>query len=144
MIDVSEERREDAAGAGASWTADPDGALRAGGRQDVVFVTAGATGVFERALELCADGGTVVLYGAFGKELTAPVAPDAIHHHELSVIGVYSHEPLDWRTSAGIIASGALARDLDALVTARFSLEDVLKAFELAARTPVYRVLVGG
>ncbi|HSS11725.1 MAG TPA: alcohol dehydrogenase catalytic domain-containing protein [Acidimicrobiales bacterium] len=143
MIDVSDRRLGDASTAGASWVVAPDDAVAVGGPQDVVFVTAGAPGSLELALSLCDDGGTVVLYGAFPKELTVPIAPDSIHHHELSVIGVYSQEPEDWRTSAGLIRSGALARDLSALVTARFPLSEVAEALQLASTSPAYRVLVG-
>jgi 2-desacetyl-2-hydroxyethyl bacteriochlorophyllide A dehydrogenase len=144
VVDVSDDRLADATDAGATWTADPATAPDRKGGQDLVFVTAGAPGVLELAIELCDDGGTVVLYGAFPKELTVPVAPDAIHHHELSLIGVYSHEPEDWRTAAGLIRSGAIAADLDRLVTARYQLDDVGEAFRHVATTPTYRVLVGG
>ncbi|MCU1459145.1 MAG: hypothetical protein JWL73_3237 [Actinomycetia bacterium] len=143
MIDVSDQRLQEAAAAGAAWTATPDTAVATGGKQDVVFVTAGAPGALELALQLCDDGGAVVLYGAFPKDLFASVGPDAIHHHEHSIIGVYSQEPEDWRTSAGLIRSGAIAADLDALVTGTYSLTDVNDAFELAANNPVFRVLVG-
>jgi L-iditol 2-dehydrogenase len=144
VVDVSEERRGDAVEAGATWVADPAAARATGGEQDLVFVTAGAPGALELALELCDDGATVVVYGAFPKELAVPVGPDAIHHHELSIVGVYSHEPEDWRTAAGLIRAAALAADLDRLVTARYGLERVVDAFRQASTTPSYRVLVGG
>jgi len=143
VVDVSEERCAQASEAGASWSAEPAQARATGGQQDLVFVTAGAPGALVLALELCDDGGTVVLYGAFPKELTVPIGPDAIHHHEYSIVGVYSHEPEDWRTAAGLIRSGAIAADLDRLVTARYGLEQVVDAFRQAATTPAYRVLVG-
>jgi threonine dehydrogenase-like Zn-dependent dehydrogenase len=140
MIDVSDARLADARIAGATWTESPDDAT---GPCDIVFVTAGAPGALERAIDIADDAASVVLYGAFPKQLQVPVAPDALHHHELSLIGVYSQEPEDWRTATGFIASGSLADDLDALVTARFVLDDVVDAFELASNNPVYRVLVG-
>lgn len=145
MIDVSRSRLDEARTAGAAWTADPTrpDELEAAGKHDIVFVTAGAPGALETAVDLCDDGGTVVLYGAFPKEMAVPVLPDAIHHRELSIVGVYSQEPEDWREAAGLIASGALAADLDALVSARYSLENVREALKFAATTPVYRVLVG-
>lgn len=145
-VDVSPDRLADAAAAGATWTASVDHAVAHGHghAHDVVFVTAGAPGAMELAMELADDGATVVVYGAFPKDLQVPVGPDAIHHHELSIVGVYSQEPEDWRTATGFIASGALARDLDALVTARFGLDRVAEAFVQATTTPVYRVLVGG
>jgi len=143
VVDVSDERRADAESASATWIATPDGARERAGTSDIVFVTAGAPGALEVAIELADDAGTVVLYGAFPKELHVPVAPDAIHHHELSLIGVYSQEPEDWRAAAAFIAAGTLAADLDALVTARYELDDVADAFRLASHSPVYRVLVG-
>lgn len=167
FVDVSEARRAEAAAAGADRTAAPDELAPGGpggpggpdssggpggsggppdgwaGAHDVVFVTAGVPGTVETALDLCDDGGSVVLYGAFPVEVTATVGVDRIHHHELSVIGVYSQEPSDWRTAAGLLRSGVLGADLDRLVTARYGLNDVADALELAATSPVYRVLVG-
>lgn len=144
VIDVSDARMADAADAGASWTATPEAAAERKGAADIVFVTAGVPGALEMATQLCDDGGTIVLYGAFPKDHLASVSPDAIHHHEQSIVGVYSQEPEDWRTAAGLLASGALAADLEPLVTARFGLADVSGALDLASGSPVYRVLVGG
>jgi threonine dehydrogenase-like Zn-dependent dehydrogenase len=143
IIDVSADRRADAEAAGASWVATPDDAAGRSQQCDIVFVTAGVPGAVELALSMCDDGGNVVLYGAFDKSLTTPVGPDRLHHHEISVIGVVNQEPEDWRTASGLLASGVLAADLDRLVTARFTLNNVLDAFSLAATQPVYRVLVG-
>jgi threonine dehydrogenase-like Zn-dependent dehydrogenase len=144
VVDVSPERLAEAVAAGASWTSTPGDAGARGAVADVVFVTAGVPGALEVALSLCDDAGTVVLYGAFPKDHTASVSPDAIHHHEISIVGVYSQEPDDWRTAAGLLASGVLGADLDALVTARYKLAEVGDALALAANSPVYRVLVGG
>jgi L-iditol 2-dehydrogenase len=144
LVDISADRLAEAREAGADWTAVPDEAVATGGKQDLVFVTAGAPGALETALALCDDGGTVVLFGAFPKDLVAGIGPDAVHHHELTVMGVFSHEPEDWTEAAALIASGRLAADLDGLVTAEFPLADVDGALRLAAESPVYRVLVGG
>ncbi len=64
VVDVSETRLDEARAAGAAWTATPESAL-ANGTNDVVFVTAGAPGALELALQLADDAGTIVLYGAF-------------------------------------------------------------------------------
>ena len=145
MVDISATRLAEAREAGASWVAEPGEATTSRrDAADIVFVTAGAPGALELGMSMCDDGGTVVVYGAFPKEHTEPVAPDAVHHHELSIVGVYSQEPQDWRTAAGLLSSGALAGDLQRLVTARYGLGDVSDAMELAAGSPVYRVLVGG
>ena len=143
MVDVDEQRRAEAAEAGAGWVAGPDDLADRHGQHDAVFVTAGAPGGVELALDLCDDGGVVVLYGAFPKDLMASVGADRIHHHEFSIIGVFSHEPEDWRTAAGLLSSGALAADLDRLVTARYRLDEVADALALTVSQPVYRVMVG-
>ena len=143
LIDVSDQRRVEASEAGAARAAGPDDLVAWSGDHDVVFVTAGAPGAVELALDLCDDAGAVVLYGAFSKDVVASVGADRIHHHELSIIGVFSHEPSDWRTAAGLLESGALATDLDRLVTARYRLAEVADALTLAVSQPVYRVMVG-
>ena len=143
MVDVSAERRSEAVDAGADWVAGPHDLSGWLGQHDVVFVTAGTPGAVELALDLCDDAGAVVLYGAFPKDVMASVGADRIHHHELSIIGVFSQEPEDWRTAAGLLSSGALAADLDRLVTARYRLDEVADAMTLAVSQPVYRVMVG-
>ncbi len=143
LVDVSEQRRIEAVEAGADWAAGPDDLAGWNGQHDAVFVTAGAPGAVELALDLCDDAGVVALYGAFPKDVMASVGADRIHHHELSIIGVFSHEPEDWRTAAGLLESGALASDLDRLVTARYRLDEVADALALAVSQPVYRVMVG-
>lgn len=143
VIDISKERRAEALAAGATRVAEPEAVDGWQHGHDVVFVTAGAPGAVELALDLCDDGGTVVLYGAFPRNVVATLGADRIHHHELSIIGVYSQEPCDWRVAAGLLSSGVLSGDLDRLITARYPLRDVAAAMDLAATTPVYRVLVG-
>ncbi len=144
MIDISGQRLDEARDARATWTATPDDAGEHAHGSDVVFVTAGAPGALQLALSLTDVAGTVVLYGAFPKGHTEAIDPDAIHHHENTVLGVFSQEPEDWRTAAGWLRSGRLGPELDALVTARFELSGVADALALAASSPVYRVLVGG
>jgi L-iditol 2-dehydrogenase len=144
VVEVSEQRRAEASAAGANWTASPQDARDAGGLSEVVFVTAGGPGVLELALDLLAKGGSAVLYGAFPGDVSVSVGPNDMHHEETSIIGVHSHEPEDWRAAAGLLSGGALARDLDALVTARFPLGQVGEGFRLADTKPVYRVIVGG
>ena len=143
VVDISSQRLFEASEAGASSAVGLEKATESNGQHDIVFVTAGTPGAVEVALDLCDDGGVVVLYGAFPKDVMASVGADRIHHHELSIVGVYSQEPEDWRAAAGFLRSGVLGPDLDRLVTARYRLAEVSDAMELASSSPVYRVLVG-
>lgn len=143
IIDVSSGRLQEATDAGADWTATPDALSDIPGQSEVVVVTAGVAGAVESALDRLAPGGSVALFGAFPKDLLADINPQNFHHDELSVVGVYAHEPEDWRSAAGLIASGSIASELDDLVTARFPLEGVEDALQLATSQPVFRVFVG-
>lgn len=140
VIDISEERLEMAKEFGATWTATPDRALEVGGKQDVVYVTAMA-GV-ELAVEMADKAGAVVLYSAFADDLPATVGAQRAHHEETMIIGAFSQEPDDWRTAAGLIRSGVIARDLDALVTATYDFDNVKDALTLVTTEPTFRVMV--
>lgn len=140
VIDLSADRRKEAADAGADWVAAPQEALDAGGRQDVVFVT--AMGGVDLAVELVDLGGTVVLYSAFDPDVTACVGADRSHREEVSIVGVYNQEPEDWRQTSAILRSGVIARQLDRLVTARYPLSRVGDALAQVSSEPTYRVFV--
>lgn len=140
VIDISEERLAQAKEFGATWTATPDNALEVGGKQDIIFVTAMA-GV-ELAVEMADLAGSVVLYSAFADDLPATVGAQRAHHEETKIIGAFSQEAEDWRTAAGIIRSGIIAADLDALVTAKYGFDGVEEALQLVTSQPTFRVFV--
>jgi threonine dehydrogenase-like Zn-dependent dehydrogenase len=140
VIDISDERLQEAKDVGATWVAKPDDALEVGGKQDVIFVTAMA-GV-DLAVELADLGGTVVLYSAFDKELPATVGADRSHREEVAIVGAFSQEPEDWKLGSSYIRSGIIAEELDRLVTARFPFEQIGDALRLVTTEPTYRVFV--
>lgn len=140
LIDISEERLEMVKEFGATWTATPDSALEVGGQQDVVFVTAMA-GV-DLAVEMVSPGGAVVLYSAFDKELPATIIADRAHREEVAIVGAYSQEPQDWQLGSAYIRNGLIAKDLDALVTAKFGFDEVAEALTLVTTEPTFRVFV--
>lgn len=140
VIDLSPQRRREAAGAGADWVAAPEDALRVGGSQDVVFVAAmGGVGL---AVELADAGGTVVLYSSFDPELEIRIGAHRMHRDEVSIVGVYNQEPEDWKEASTILRSGLLAADLERLITGRYPLTGIGDALHLVATEPTYRVFV--
>ena len=143
LIDISEQRLAEAAEAGSTRVAAPGDAVGWHGDHDVVFVTAGTPGAVELALDLCDDAGAVVLYGAFPKDVMASVGADRIHHHELSIIGVFSQEPETGGPRPACSAPGRLPPTLIGSLLLDTALDEVADAMALAASEPVYRVLVG-
>lgn len=140
VIDPSDERRRDAAAAGADWVAAPDEASRIGGHQDLVFVA--AMGGVDLAVELVDVGGTVVLYSSFDPELEIRMGAHRVHRDEISIVGVYNQEPEDWKETSTILRSGLLASDLDRLITGTYPLSKVGDALHLVVSEPTYRVFV--
>ena len=140
VVDISEERREMAKAAGATWTAAPEHALAVGGKQDVVFVTAMA-GV-DLGVEMADLGGTVVLYSAFDEQQLATLGADKSHREEVAIVGAFQQVVDDWKRAATVIRSGVIADDLDALVTAKYTFETVADALTLVTTEPTFRVFV--
>lgn len=140
VIDVSEERLQEATDSGADWVATPKDAVENGGKQDLIVVTA-MDGV-DLAVEMADLGGTVVLYSAFDNELPITVGADKCHREEISIVGAFSQEPEDWRLGSAYVRSGLIAEDLDRLVTARYPFEQIGDALRLVTTEPTYRVFV--
>jgi len=140
VVDTSAERREEAARFGAAWTAAPDQALAAGGKQDVVFAT--AVGGVDLAVEMAGLGGTVVLYSALDGDAAVSVSADRAHREEVAIVGAFSQEPADWALAASYLRNGVLASDLGALVTASYGFEGVADALMLVTTRPTFRVFV--
>lgn len=140
IIDVSDDRLDEAAAFGADWVARPEDALEVGGMQDVVIVTA-MSGV-DLAVEMADKGGTVVLYSAFDKDVPATVGADKSHREEISIVGAFSQEPEDWKYATALIRSGLIGRELDALVTAEYPFDDIADALTLVTTEPTFRVFV--
>ncbi len=140
VIDLSAARRSEALEVGADWVAEPGDAMEVGDRADVVFVA--AMGGVDLAVELADRGGTVVLYSAFDKDVTASVGADRSHREEVAIVGAFNQEPEDWRRASTIIRSGVIADQLDRLVSARFPLAGLGDALTLVTSEPTYRVFV--
>jgi len=140
VIDISEERREAAAEAGAHWVASPDEALAVGGKQDVVFVT--AMGGVDLAVEMADLGANIVLYSAFDRSTPATIGADRSHREEVSIVGSFSQEPADWQLGSAYLRSGILRGALDNLITARYTFDTVADALRLVTSEPTYRVMV--
>ncbi len=109
----------------------------------VVETTASAAG-FSDALSVVRKGGSVVLVGGYHKALE--INPGRIVGGEIRLTGSscygYSGMRKDFEWSADLISSGRVA--VSKLITHRFPLDDIKKAFEIAAdkKTGSIKVLV--
>lgn len=117
------ERRRSAEGFGATRTVDPAVEDVTALGVDAFIDASGATSAVVAGIAAVRGGGTVVLVGTGAAEIPLPIT--VIQNRELSITGVFRYTDT-WPTAAGLVASGQV--DLDALVTARYSLDDIEKA----------------
>jgi L-iditol 2-dehydrogenase len=90
---------------------------------DAFVDASGATPAVVSGIAAVRGGGTAVLVGMGADEVALPLA--VIQRRELVVTGVFRYADT-WPTAARLAASGRV--DLDALVTARFTLDEVEQA----------------
>ena len=92
---------------------------------DAFIDASGAPAAVASGIRAVRPGGTVVLVGSGAETMTLPT--QVIQNHELLLTGVFRYANT-WPTAIALIESGRV--DLDAMVTARFPLEQVAEALD--------------
>jgi L-iditol 2-dehydrogenase len=139
VSEPSEPRRKRAEELGADLTVDPltddlDAIIREnsdGRGADVVIVAAPSKPAQESALKITAVGGRINLFGGLPKDDPfIQFDSNLVHYKELIVTGTTACSTLDCMQAADLVNAGML--DLSALVTSRYPLSEVQKAFTAA------------
>ena len=117
-------------------------ARQSGGKgADVIIIAAPAHAAQENALRLAAIGGRVNLFGGLPKDKsTISFDSNMVHYKELIVTGTTACSTADCRQAAAIINAGRL--DLSPLISARYSLNQALEAFEHAQDQMALKIIV--
>ncbi|MBE3000438.1 NAD(P)-dependent alcohol dehydrogenase [Nocardiopsis sp. HNM0947] len=133
VSDVSGPRLAAARRFGATHTVDArEGPLAGSGvRAHVLVECSGAAPAAADAVLAVEPAGRVVLVGMGGQEMTLPVSH--VQNREIEVTGTFRYANT-WPAAIGLAASGAV--DLDALVTHRFGLAQVVEALTVGRRDP--------
>ena len=97
---------------------------------DVAICAIGSTTLAQQVTDLVAHAGRVSLFAGFSADETASIDVNAIHYRELLITGAFGLSRAHYDDAFELIASGRL--DVKALITHRFALEDVVKAFRTA------------
>lgn len=141
-------RREAALRAGADVVLDPmAGDLRAAVRTetrgqgaDVVICAIGIPALAAQAVGLAAKGGRVSLFAGFSKGETGNLDVNAIHYEELHLTGAFGLTRADYEDTLHMIADGRI--DLSDMVTHRFGLAEIERAFAVAESGAAMKVAV--
>jgi L-iditol 2-dehydrogenase len=100
-------------------------------RFDRVIEAAGTVEAWQRAVQLTAPGGTVVLFGGTPRGTTLEVDTFRLHYEALTMRGVFHHAPRHIRAALDELARDA--RPYRALLTHRFGLDDVVRPLAMTA-----------
>lgn len=134
-VDVSEQKLEWAAKFGAGKTINASKVERVskeikkltGGGADIVLEVIGNPRTFEEAFESVRIGGRLVAVG-YTHESSA-IVPGKIMFKEVDVVGSLGCRPVDYIPLIRMVAQGKV--DLSRVVTHRFGLEEIHRAFEV-------------
>lgn len=106
---------------------------------DAVYDTVGGAGPLGGALDLCRQGGTVVLFAHAGPQEPAGFPINELFKFEKRVVGAYSGALAEQRQVFELLASGAL--DPTPLVTHCLPLERFAEGVDLVRRRQALKVL---
>ncbi len=102
----------------------------AGGRgPHAVLVTVTNEPGLNMAFDLCAPGGTVLLYGPTKPEYRWPLNTNRVLFQEINIKGTYSAGPYDTRRTLSLLQDKLI--DANLLITHRFSIDEADKAWHL-------------
>jgi len=155
IVDLLDERLESATRFGADFALnggleDPVQRVReltSGHGADAVIVSPGITSLVEQAMQMVGQKGRVVLFGGFAKNSKVALDPNTIHYGEVVLTGSEGvgvrpsrQDLILYSRALDLIASGkVLVKDL---ITHRFPLEDIHKAFEIVERKQGLKAVV--
>lgn len=131
--------RVKAAGAEHAFTTLKDEASKMSG-QDAVFEAVGRADTWTQAISLARKGGRVCLFGGCAPGTQVPVDAHRVHYDELTLLGVFHHNPDHFAKAVDLLAKGKVKTDL--LVKGEIPLSDVPAYFAKTADTPGPKVAV--
>ena len=97
----------------------------------IVIVGPGSSNAMVQGLECVSAGGSVILFTPSppGEKIT--VDPNDLYFKDISIITSYSCGPTDTADALELIENGII--DTDILITHRFLIDDVSRAYELTS-----------
>ncbi len=107
---------------------------------DRIVMAIGITGLVNSTLQLAKKGGTVCLFAGFPKGKTAEIDPSIIHYNELNVTGSTAYKRIDYLQAADMVKAHKI--DLDAIVSAKFTLDEFREALDLHMSGKALKVVI--
>ena len=107
---------------------------------DKVIIAIGVPRLVNDALTLVRHRGAVSLFAGFSAGDRENVDINAIHYREIIMTGSFGLDRFQFEKSLSMIASGRL--EVDSMLTHRFALQDIGRAFQTAERGDAIKVAI--
>jgi L-iditol 2-dehydrogenase len=99
---------------------------------DYVFECTGKPEVWEKSVNYLRRGGTLILFGGCEKGTRVTYDTYRLHYDELTIKGSFHYTPDDVKKAYQLLCEGKLG--LSRLISGRYSLKDIHKAFDKLAK----------
>lgn len=147
VSDPLENRREMAGRFGASLVVNPEKediaelASRDGIRQfnKIIFACA-ATSEVNHILNLCARGGSMILFSGFSGTGLCSVTLNTIHYNEIKLMGSSGYKRSDYRAALSLLENGNI--DVKPLISDIYPLEKFQEAYEKHKSGKGFKILI--
>jgi len=106
---------------------------------DLVFEAAGALNAASLAFHLCRRGSRINMFGVTTPG-TIPVSPGHIHFAEIKMDASFTVTPRSMLKAVNLMKKGLV--DCSKIITHKFSLEEILKAFETMQSTERIKIVI--
>jgi L-iditol 2-dehydrogenase len=108
---------------------------------DVVICANPIATTHKQAVEIVRKGGKVILFGGLPpKNPLTTLDGNRIHYGEIEVLGSFSYHPAVHRLALDLLTAGTI--DTNLLITNRFNLTEINKAFQIAGSGEALKVLI--
>lgn len=145
-IDPDDNRLSLASKSGAEYAINPSGGdikerikKIAGSGVDAAVLSVTNRNTLGEALEYLRDGGTIVIFGASGKECRIEVNFEEVYKRELAIISSYSATPETLKRAYGLITKKQV--NLSPLISEVMPLSDFKKGLDLMLQRKIYKAI---
>jgi L-iditol 2-dehydrogenase len=109
---------------------------------DVALLAVPSEKAFFQALGCTRKGGKILFFAEFPDEVEIPINPNLLYRHEIDLMGSYSSSYRVQSLAADIVFNKRI--DVDALISDRYPLQDLMAAVEqaIAPTHETYKILI--
>lgn len=107
---------------------------------DRIVMAIGVNALVDSTFKLAKRGGTVCLFAGFPKGKMSEFDPSVIHYNEINITGSTAYKRIDYLQAADMVINHKI--DLDAIVSAKFKIDDFKQALDLHMAGTALKVVI--